>query len=317
MSEDRAVEYVEVSIEEFLSGRKIDYDIFIRLSENKYVKLANRGEDLTPDRLERYKEHKLKALYLRREDFLKYVGISVKAAAVGVQAAQTEAQKLDELCHLGDLTLELIFFNDMNEVVFGTAKSFVENTISVLTEGRHAFGLLAPLDGIANFVYAHGVAVSAYSVMIARAMGWTNSANIFKIAVGGLLHDIGKRDLPRKMLLKPKSKLTVNEARKLFEHPALGVKILESLPSIHSDILDIVLQHHENMMGQGYPNKTSAVHIHPMARIVGLANAFCDLVLRGVDGPGLKPQEAIEQLAATGEYDPEAMAALKHLFKGS
>ncbi len=306
-----ATEYVEVSIEEFREGHEIPFDIYIRLSEKKYIKLANKGEDLTPERLAKYKERKIVSLYLRREDFLKYVGLRQKPETPN-QAVERE---LGELCHLGDLTLELIFFNEMNEITFGTAKSFVDTTIGLLTDDRHAMGLLAPLNGQSNFVYAHGVAVSAYCVMIAREMGWTNTANIFKLATGGLLHDIGKREISQELLLKPKNKLKPDEVALLEEHPVRGVRFLETVSSIPTDILEIVLQHHENNLGTGYPKKLSRLRVHPMAKIVAVANGFCNLVLSGPEGPGSKPQDAIPNLIKTGEYDPEALGALKKLFK--
>lgn len=199
--------------------------------------------------------------------------------------------------------------------MFGTAKNFVDTTIGLLTDNRHAMGLLAPLNGQSNFVYAHGVAVSAYCVMIARQMGWTNTANIFKLATGGLLHDIGKREMPQEMLMKPKSKLKPAELALLKEHPVRGVRYLETVPSVPTDILEIVLQHHENNLGTGYPNSLSRLRVHPMAKIVAVANGFCNLVLSGPEGPGLKPQEAIPVLIKTNEFDQEALGALKNLFK--
>ena len=308
-----ATEYVEVSIEEFREGHQIPFDIFIRLSDKKYVRLASEGDDLSPERLAKYKERKITSLYLRREDFLKYVGLQqAKTPETPDQAVERE---LGELCHLGDLTLELIFFNEMNEITFGTAKNFVDTTIGLLTDDRHAMGLLGPLNGESNFVYAHGVAVSAYCVMIAREMGWTNTANIFKLATGGLLHDIGKREFPKELLMKPKDKLKATEVALLAEHPVRGVRILENVPSVPTDILEIVLQHHENILGTGYPNGLSRLRIHPMARIVAVANGFCNLVLSGPDGPGLKPQEAIPRLVKSNEFDAESLGALKKLFK--
>lgn len=316
---ENQIEYVEVSIEEFISGHAIPFDIFIKLSESKYVKLANSGEDLSPDRLDRYKGKNITALYLRKEDFLKYVGFRVKPAepeadAVAVAPEKAHEQELQELCKLGDLTLELVFFNEMNEVVFGTAKNFVDTTIELLKDSRDAAGLLAPLNGTANFVYAHGVAVSAYCVMIARQMGWKNTANIFKLSIGGLLHDVGKRDLPRELLSKPKDRLKPPEIELIRQHPLLGAQILEKLPSIPEDIVSVVLQHHENMLGHGYPHKRSAVHIHPMARIVAVADAFCNLVLRGPDGPGMKAPDAVGFLELRPDFDPEPIAALRQLF---
>lgn len=303
-----------MNLEEFESGKQIPYDIFIRLSDKKYVKVATKGEDLTVERIQGYRARNVTSLYLRKEDFLDYVGFQSEAPAAK-EKDDPAARQLSELCTLGNLTLELMFFNEINEVVYGTAKNFVDTTVGLLADDRHALNVLAPLKNQADFVYGHSVGVSVYSVMIARQLGWKSSAAIFRLALGGLLHDIGKRDIDRNILLKPEKSLKPDEMALLREHPERGVKILEKVPSVPSDVLDIVLQHHENVSGQGYPRKLSKVHIHPLARVVAVANGFFNLVLTGPNGPGNSPAEALLKMIASGDYDEEALGALKRMFK--
>jgi putative nucleotidyltransferase with HDIG domain len=312
MAEDEAVEYCEVSIEEFTTGKFIPYDIFIRLSEAKYLKIASKGDDLTPERIQGYKYRNVTALYLRKPDYLEYIGFIAEHPEEKDQAAQREVA---ELCELGNLTVELMFFNEMNEVIFGTARSFVDKTVGLLSDDRHALNLLAPLNKQADFIYGHSVGVSVYCVMIARQMGWTNSANIFRLSLGGLMHDIGKRDIPKEILLKPEKWLSPDDVKLIREHPVRGVKILSSIPSIAPEVLEVVLQHHENDMGKGYPRSLTKQKIHPMANIVAVANGFFNHILTGPNGTGKKPNEAITAMAKSGEFDPEALTALARVFK--
>jgi HD-GYP domain-containing protein (c-di-GMP phosphodiesterase class II) len=89
------------------------------------------------------------------------------------------------------------------------------------------------------------------------------------------------------------------------------MELLRQVPLLPSDILQIVGQHHENCSGTGYPLHLKGSRIHPLARIVAVANAFCELAIRGPNGPGLAPDEAFERLRDHGEdLDASFVAAL-------
>jgi DNA-binding response OmpR family regulator len=64
--------YVGIAIEEFELGSQIHFPIFIRLSERKYVKLSDQGEDISQERIASYREKGVDYLFLRRGDFMEF-----------------------------------------------------------------------------------------------------------------------------------------------------------------------------------------------------------------------------------------------------
>lgn len=91
-------------------------------------------------------------------------------------------------------------------------------------------------------------------------------------------HDIGKQSLPRSILQKS-GKLTLEERRILQQHPALGVRLLRTIPALRQypyyDVLyDICLHHHERWDGGGYPDGLTGRHITPYVHVVALADAY-------------------------------------------
>lgn len=312
LSEER---YCKLGIEDFLSGRQIQFNIFVRLSEDKYVKVAQRGEDLSIERVRLYKTKGVDHLYLRHEDFRKYVGFTLTLTRAVRSAPIAQAKKLHLIRHTGELLLE-IAHDGLDQEVFDSSRAFVQTTVEVLCDEPDVFELLQVLNSHADHLYAHAVGVSLYGVMLADAVGWKLPTNKFKVAVGGLLHDIGEKEVPREVLEKKRGGCSVEEIKLIETHPIRGVEILARIPAIHDDVLHIIRQHHEDCLAQGYPARLRRSAIHPMAKLIRVADEFCERVIRTPAGPGMAPREALDQIEKVyaSRLEPQFFDALKGLF---
>jgi HD-GYP domain-containing protein (c-di-GMP phosphodiesterase class II) len=105
---------------------------------------------------------------------------------------------------------------------------------------------------------------------------------------------------------------------KLIEtHATRGKEILESLNSMPNDVIQIVYEHHENSLGQGYPRHLVASRIHPLSHIVIVANIFCNYVMPASGTNPMSPREALVQTVNFREHelDKKTMTALKTIIK--
>ena len=89
---------------------------------------------------------------------------------------------------------------------------------------------------------------------------------------GGVLHDIGKIGIPDNILNK-NGKLTPAEYTMMKKHTTIGKEICEPLQSM-SDVIDIVLYHHEKWDGTGYPKGLKGKKIPLFAQIVSISDVF-------------------------------------------
>ncbi len=127
------------------------------------------------------------------------------------------------------------------------------------------------VDAKDNYTRGHSDRVSAYSVLIGKALNLPEK-DIKTLEIGGLFHDIGKIGVPDSILLKD-SKLTDDEYSEIKNHPSIGAHIL-STASIFNDIIPIVKHHHEKYDGTGYPGRLKANNIPYLARITAIADSF-------------------------------------------
>lgn len=131
-----------------------------------------------------------------------------------------------------------------------------------------------------------------------------------RVAVAGLLHDIGKLRVPREILLKPGA-LTDDEYRTIQTHPQAGADLLAHLGSFDEEI-PIVLAHHERTDGHGYPNGLAGEHIPLEARILSICDVFDALTEVRPYREAWTRERALELIVKeTGTaFDPACTAAL-------
>ncbi|MCJ7625835.1 MAG: diguanylate cyclase [Anaerolineaceae bacterium] len=120
------------------------------------------------------------------------------------------------------------------------------------------------------FVLGHSQHVSRYAVLMAEELG-LNQEHIELVRKAGLLHDIGKLGIPEKILFKP-AKLTSEEYAVIKKHSRYGAEIISKIKALRN-IIPIVLHHHEQYSGKGYPDGLKGQAIPIESRIVALSDA--------------------------------------------
>jgi putative nucleotidyltransferase with HDIG domain len=169
--------------------------------------------------------------------------------------------------------------------------------------------LALALDARDPYTAGHSERVSAISVTVGRQMGLpTEDLDVLRL--GALLHDIGKIGISDNVLRKPDG-LTPEEFELIKEHPALGARILRTVPFL-AEHLPIVELHHERPDGHGYPHGLTADEIPMLARIVHVADAFDAMTSARAYRPALDTSYAVRELwrCAGTQFDAEVVQAL-------
>ncbi|RKX97670.1 MAG: hypothetical protein DRZ90_05525 [Spirochaetes bacterium] len=152
----------------------------------------------------------------------------------------------------------------------------------------------------------HSREVLELGTLIASELGM-NIDNTLKASL--LLHDIGKIGIPDSILLKP-SRLDDDEMEVMKQHPAIGRNLLESFSNF-KEVSEIILAHQEHCDGTGYPKGLSGEEIHPIARIIAVADAYHAMTNTRRYRQALSREEAFEELKKHSgtQFDPEVVDA--------
>lgn len=145
----------------------------------------------------------------------------------------------------------------------------------------------------AEDAYLHSLNVTVLSMMLGRQLGLDAEAS-HMLGMGALLHDIGKLEVPSKVLLKPPP-LTRAEQQLLEMHTLYGKRMGEKL-MLDDDVLRIIHEHHEHCDGSGYPQQLREASIGRLSRIVCIANHFDNLCNPLDPRLALSPHEALARM---------------------
>jgi HD-GYP domain-containing protein (c-di-GMP phosphodiesterase class II) len=159
----------------------------------------------------------------------------------------------------------------------------------------------------------HTRRVATLAVRIGERLGLPEG-RLRQLALGGLLHDVGKLSVPNAILNKP-GRLTDEEFAEIRRHPGAGRKLLAELGGFPPLVLDLVESHHERLDGGGYPNRIPAGELDVAVRILTVADVYDALTADRVYREAWPSERAIALLEdETGTaFDPACVAALREL----
>ena len=277
MSEDKMY---PISLEQFVEKRRFDVDVFIQLTAEKFVLFGRAGQAMETDHLEKYKQKNVQYFFIRASDFGKLAeqAISIAGIAIGQKnvVASVKIIALENACVSLFAEIKAIGFDDR---ALGHATLVAQATMNLVSSHPNLANMVEKLISNSARDERHALMVSAISSMMGVTMGWVRPATLERLALGGLLHDIGKLNLPPDILAKQVSDLTSDEKIIYKSHCEFGRETLAKMRMIPDDVRLMVFEHHEHADGSGFPRGIKDLFISPYGRVLVLANAFTELVL--------------------------------------
>ena len=174
-------------------------------------------------------------------------------------------------------------------------------------------GLTNAVDIKDKYTNGHSGRVAAYSVILARELGW-NEEQLKELEWEALLHDIGKIGIPDSVLNKA-GRLSNIEFDMIKAHTVLGSEIVPKTPEL-PNAGSAARSHHERFDGRGYPDKLKGKEIPETARIICLADSYDAMNSDRIYRAAL-PKEVIRSELVKGagsQFDPQLAEVFIRLF---
>jgi putative nucleotidyltransferase with HDIG domain len=166
-------------------------------------------------------------------------------------------------------------------------------TESVL-RNKHALVSLSRIKNKDEYTYLHSLSVAALCISFANHLGM-EPKKIKALGVGGLLHDIGKVNVPIELLNKPDT-LTEAEFEVMKAHVPHGERILQDTHGIDEFSICVCQHHHERLDGTGYPNGLKADEISEFGQICAIVDIYDALSSERSYKSAMPPTDALKKL---------------------
>lgn len=176
--------------------------------------------------------------------------------------------------------------------------------------------LVAATEARDRYTAGHAHRVTIAAVEVAQAMGLSGD-QLRALAQGGMVHDIGKMDMPDAILNKPGT-LTAAEQAVVERHPVVGYAMCKRLGFMKEE-LEVIRHHHERWDGSGYPDGLSGRAIPLLARILAITDVYDALTSDRSYRTAWRPEQARAYIlqAAGSQFDPEVVRVWRKLNPGT
>jgi HD-GYP domain-containing protein (c-di-GMP phosphodiesterase class II) len=180
--------------------------------------------------------------------------------------------------------------------------------------GPRVRALMARLEAKDRSTEEHTRRVADWAVSIGEALGLA-PGRLRDLALGGLLHDMGKLSVPDAILRKP-GPLTDDEMDVIRRHPGWGDELLAEL-GYPAHVRRMVRGHHERLDGSGYPDRLAGDELELETRILAVADVYDALVSPRCYRGAWEPARALALLReeAGTTFDARAVEALERVVR--
>lgn len=176
----------------------------------------------------------------------------------------------------------------------------VSDIVDQLLLNRKVMVNLVDIKTFDEYTFCHSVNVCVLSVLTGISLGFGRD-RLSTLAIGSMLHDIGKIQIPQEVLNKP-GQLSAEEYDLIKKHCQIGFEIIKSSGAIDIVAASVSLQHHERYDGQGYPNRLQEKKIHQFSRIVGITDTYDAITSDRVYKKAASSHEAYEFISGSGGH---------------
>lgn len=182
--------------------------------------------------------------------------------------------------------------------------------------GSHVRALTVRLAEKDEYTERHTRRVALRAVQVGESLGLSGN-RLRQLAIGGLVHDIGKLSVPDAILKKPGA-LDEDEYAVVQRHPEWGNKLLAELGGFSDGVRQLVLNHHERLDGTGYPRGLSAEQLDLDTRILTACDVYDALISKRVyrDAWSHEGAMALLRREAGTAFDERCVDALERVIAG-
>ena len=186
----------------------------------------------------------------------------------------------------------------------------IDSTVDSLERNNQALMSLAHISRRSQRLVDHSFSVFCVALNIAQRQA-VSIEDQRHLGVAALLHEAGWMNIPIELMGK-RTKYTPIESKLIHKHPTLAIKSLQA-SNLDKIVIRLIEEHHELCDGSGYPNKKTADQLHPLSKILSIADSYDEMIHQLRDQPGMLPTNALRNLYLLGQkgiYDTDNIGAL-------
>lgn len=273
--------YVEYRCHHFLRYNVTLLDIYLKLSDVKYIKILNQGASYSPSEIMRLISRGALTLYVKAEDYAKFktrfsteTFLQLKKGSNDSVTDQWEqsfkvVKALLEGCEISDAVYEMVFTQVRTIRLLITRRpEYLANVVYKQWDNGH-------------FLADHSLMLAIVSTALAKKMEWEIVDVSNKFTLASLFHDMSLPASVAEVEINGDPLVLSPIDRKIYlEHPERSARFFNEFLDFSGDIQHIIMEHHELPKGTGFPRSLKSTNLHVLSIVFIVAHAFVNEVYK-------------------------------------
>jgi HD-GYP domain-containing protein (c-di-GMP phosphodiesterase class II) len=254
-------------------------------------------------------------LYIHENDLIHYYNhFLIANLRASLENGEPYEKILADSFEVGKRILQEYFDSIGSTRILRSLKEVVTIMHLCLSEGKLSGGSVFNAVSRENTHSSHCANSSLLILFFALQLKLPPS-EIRELGLGGMLYDIGKKNIPLNILSK-KEDLSIEDWQHIRKHPSAGKKILNDMKCYSQNTLLMAAEHHEKHDGSGYPFGLAGNKISFAAQVCAISDVFNALICeRNYHDPRSAFETLIEMKNnMPGHFDPKVLISFIKTF---
>jgi len=267
-------DYIPIELASLRLDTIQSFDLYLRVKGNKYVLYLAGNNAFSEDALVELTRKRVANLYISSDHEEAYRQYIEEQLPYIIRDSGTPPEDKARVVYDTAVMVVRDMFDDPRADVIKRAKDVVTSTVALILTDNATTARLIQLTSHDYFTYTHSVNVCIYCVSLAKCSFPSISDEEFqRLGAGFMFHDIGKSEIPSKILQK-QGPLKEDEWKLIRRHPEASYRILKDTGHLTVEAGLIAMQHHERIDGSGYPAGLKNGAIDEFAQICAIGDVF-------------------------------------------
>jgi HD-GYP domain-containing protein (c-di-GMP phosphodiesterase class II) len=266
-------------------------NIFLKLSDGKYVKVFSEGSVFDETDFLKYEGKGISQLYALNLSTDVLVQ-KVQKIIDNISKGTGKTNKAQAVVEIQDLVLSTLKDYGFHEGLAQVVEAQINDTIKICEQDRTLSMLLNKMLKIkGSYISRHSFMLAAVTVSLANKVGWNSETTSQKLVMSSLFHDVFLKE----DVINEVSRLESKEYDEEFiNHPQKAAQLLDKIPKVPPDTGRIVMEQHEVGEGAGFPRAIAISEPTPLGQLFTFSHYLVDEIL-DLSSKGEFTMSALEQ----------------------
>jgi response regulator RpfG family c-di-GMP phosphodiesterase len=301
------VNFVPFTAARFNAGTVSGFDCYIRIRQDRYLKILQAGETFTSERLSSYLAKGVRDFFMPREAHETLLLYCDELASSLLKSPRTSLEeKSASVLNHGQQVANFLRHSGVSEKAIDHAQRFIQNAHALASNNMMISSTLKNA-----LIFDHSVATSMIVSLLMHPLRMQGERSEQIVGLATLLRDISLVDEDPKLIQEEEGAMDPTELAAYRQHPLESALMVRGIRGIDATVVQAIEQHHERRDRSGFPNRIGA--LNRTAEILSMSEDFLRLILRSQKNPTLDPWLEMER-AVLPRFSTELAAAFRQAF---